>query len=154
MLFSNSNDEVNKDFKGKLSFSWPKSPDQTSINKNDKEYEPLFAYGYGLTYQDVDTLADNLNESINYSEQDLQSLVVFERAPKAPWKLLISDKTSSMPVISSVQNNAVVTIQTQDRLIQEDSRTITFNGKGLGSVMLKSDFPKDLRAYSLSLIHI
>ena len=129
MLFSNSNDEVNKDFKGKLSFSWPKSPDQTSINKNDKEYEPLFAYGYGLTYQDVDTLADNLNESINYSEQDLQSLVVFERAPKAPWKLLISDKTSSMPVISSVQNNAVVTIQTQDRLIQEDSRTITFNGK-------------------------
>lgn len=148
VLFSNSNDEVNKDFKGKLSFSWPKSPDQTSINKNDKEYEPLFAYGYGLTYQDVDTLADNLNESINYSEQGLQSLVVFERAPKAPWELLISDKTSSMPVISSVQNNAVVTIQTQDRLIQEDSRTITFNGKGLGSVMLKSDFPKDLRAYS------
>jgi len=148
VLFSKANGKPNQNFKGKLSFSWPKAPDQTSINKNDSQYEPLFPYGYGLTYKDVDTLADNLNESINYSIKDLQSLMVFNQAAKAPWKLLITDKTSSMPVISSVQNNHAVTIQTQDRFIQEDSRIVTFNGQGLGSVILQSDFPKDLRAYS------
>ncbi len=35
---------------GKLSFSWPKSMDQIPINAGDKTYDPLFKYGYGLTY--------------------------------------------------------------------------------------------------------
>jgi len=148
VLFSKADGEINKDFKGKLSYSWPKDLDQTSLNKNDTHYDPLFPYGYGLTYGDTDILANNLNESINYSTQDLQSLAVFERAVKAPWKLLIADQSSLVPVTSSVQNNQVVTIKTQDRFVQEDTRTVTFNGKGLGRVIFKSDFPKDLRAYS------
>jgi beta-glucosidase len=36
---------------GKLSFSWPKSMDQLPLNINGpKDKEPLFPYGYGLTY--------------------------------------------------------------------------------------------------------
>ena len=34
---------------GKLSVSWPRSIDQIPINVGDKEYDPLFEYGYGLT---------------------------------------------------------------------------------------------------------
>ncbi len=36
------------DFKGKLSFSWPKSVCQTPLNVGDAGYAPLFTYGYGL----------------------------------------------------------------------------------------------------------
>jgi beta-glucosidase len=36
-------------FNGKLSFSWPRSMDQIPINVGDKDYDPLFKYGYGLT---------------------------------------------------------------------------------------------------------
>jgi len=36
-------------FVGKLSFSWPRSMDQIPINVGDKNYDPLFKYGYGLT---------------------------------------------------------------------------------------------------------
>jgi beta-glucosidase len=36
------------DFRGKLSFSWPKSVCQTPLNVGDAGYAPLFAYGYGL----------------------------------------------------------------------------------------------------------
>ena len=36
-------------FAGKLSFSWPRSMDQIPINVGDKNYDPLFKYGYGLT---------------------------------------------------------------------------------------------------------
>ncbi len=35
---------------GKLSFSWPKNMKQIPINLGDKNYDPLFKYGYGLTY--------------------------------------------------------------------------------------------------------
>lgn len=41
------------DFKpmGKLSHSWPRSMAQIPINVGDKNYDPLFAFGYGLTYE-------------------------------------------------------------------------------------------------------
>ncbi|HEY6187761.1 MAG TPA: glycoside hydrolase family 3 N-terminal domain-containing protein [Pyrinomonadaceae bacterium] len=35
---------------GKLSFSWPRSMQQIPINVGDKSYDPLFKYGFGLTY--------------------------------------------------------------------------------------------------------
>jgi beta-glucosidase len=37
---------------GKLSFSWPKSNDQLPLNINmpKSEYDPLYAFGYGLSY--------------------------------------------------------------------------------------------------------
>ena len=40
------------DFKpvGKLSFSWPRSMDQIPINVGDRNYDPLFKYGFGLSY--------------------------------------------------------------------------------------------------------
>jgi len=35
---------------GKLSFSWPVEINQLPINAGDKNYKPLFPYGYGLSY--------------------------------------------------------------------------------------------------------
>jgi beta-glucosidase len=37
---------------GKLSFSWPRSMDQLPLNMNlpAAKYDPLFKYGYGLSY--------------------------------------------------------------------------------------------------------
>jgi beta-glucosidase len=35
---------------GKLPHSWPKSMSEIPVNVGDARYEPLFAYGFGLTY--------------------------------------------------------------------------------------------------------
>ncbi|HBB87714.1 MAG TPA: beta-glucosidase [Blastocatellia bacterium] len=35
---------------GKLSFSWPRSMAQIPINVGDADYDPLFKYGFGLTF--------------------------------------------------------------------------------------------------------
>ncbi len=35
---------------GKLAFTWPKSMDQLPLHIGSPSYEPLFAYGFGLTY--------------------------------------------------------------------------------------------------------
>jgi beta-glucosidase len=38
------------DFKGKLGFSWPRTADQIPIHVGDPDYDPLFEYGFGLSY--------------------------------------------------------------------------------------------------------
>ena len=64
VLFKKINGETNYDFRGKLSFSWPNSDTQFLLNRHDEDYDPLFAYGYGLTYNDTDPLPDNLREEV------------------------------------------------------------------------------------------
>ena len=35
---------------GKLSYSWPKSMAQMPMNEHVANYDPLFKFGYGLSY--------------------------------------------------------------------------------------------------------
>jgi beta-glucosidase len=50
-------------FTGKLPFSWPGADCQTPLNHGDATGgEALFPFGFGLTYEDVDTLGDDLPE--------------------------------------------------------------------------------------------
>jgi beta-glucosidase len=41
---------------GKLSHSWPRSMAQIPINSGDREYSPLFPYGFGMTYEKSDSI--------------------------------------------------------------------------------------------------
>jgi len=69
VIFKDTSGGINHDFKGKLSFSWPKFSSQIILNRNDEYYDPLFAYGFGLTYQDQDTLGDELDTGSGGSGQ-------------------------------------------------------------------------------------
>lgn len=51
VLFRRRNGSVASDFTGKLPVSWPRSACQTAVNIGDPGYDPLFAFGYGLTYR-------------------------------------------------------------------------------------------------------
>ena len=65
-------DKTNYDFTGKLPFSWPKNTYQANLNYYDATSDPLFAYGYGLTYED-NVSVPNLDEGeINANEQLLK----------------------------------------------------------------------------------
>lgn len=58
MLFRKADGSIAYDFRGRLSYSWPRAPDQTPLNApgpNDppearKKYDALFPLGYGLDY--------------------------------------------------------------------------------------------------------
>ncbi len=52
VIFTLKDNSINYDFKGKLPYSWPSSVSINPLNIGDKEYNPLFDYGYGLSYQD------------------------------------------------------------------------------------------------------
>ena len=38
------------DFSGRLSMTWPESMKQIPINYGDNNYDPLFKFGFGLSY--------------------------------------------------------------------------------------------------------
>ena len=52
VLFAGVDGQARHDFTGRLSFSWPASPEQVEVNVGDSDYQPLFPYGYGLSYGD------------------------------------------------------------------------------------------------------
>lgn len=51
VILANPDGSVQHNFVGKLSFSWPERADQTPLNIGDKDYQPKYSYGYGLTYK-------------------------------------------------------------------------------------------------------
>nr|MDC2854812.1 exo 1,3/1,4-beta-D-glucan glucohydrolase [Ningiella sp. W23] len=145
VLFKNADGSINHDFKGKLSFSWPNNPIDNE-NRNDEGYSPLLPYGFGLTYGDSNVLKDDLVEQTQQTEQ-LDDLVLFERAIKAPWSLVLKSGEQQKTVASSRESLGAVSIQTFDKEVQEDARAIRFNGQALAGVNLAAAFPSDLRSY-------
>lgn len=145
VLFKNADGSINHDFKGKLSFSWPNNPIDNE-NRNDEGYSPLLPYGFGLTYGDSNVLKDDLVDQTQQTEQ-LDDLVLFERAIKAPWSLVLKSGEQQKTVASSRESLDAVSIQTFDKDVQEDARAIRFNGQALAGVNLAAAFPSDLRSY-------
>jgi len=145
VLFKNADGSINHDFKGKLSFSWPNNPIDNE-NRNDEAYSPLLPYGFSLTYGDSNVLKDDLVEQTQQTEQ-LDDLVLFERAIKAPWSLVLKSGEQQKTVASSRESLGAVSIQTFDKEVQEDARAIRFNGQAMAGVNLAAAFPSDLRSY-------
>ena len=52
VIFTDNQNNIKYDFSGKLPFSWPSKNSNNPLNIKQKEYYPLYKFGYGLTYQD------------------------------------------------------------------------------------------------------
>ena len=132
---------------GKLSFSWPKSAEQTATNHYDADYQPLFKFGYGLTYQDKVMIENTLDETVQTTHNKLSTLTLFAGAAKMPWQMRLTSGAERSDITSSKQTLGAITLQTLDKTVQEDARRISFDGTELAHVSLVSNFPEDLRAY-------
>src|SRR5262249_23090163 len=47
LLFRRPDGRIAHDFRGKLSFSWPKTGTQYALHRDKPGYDPLFAFGFG-----------------------------------------------------------------------------------------------------------
>ncbi|MFT5235862.1 MAG: beta-glucosidase [Shewanella sp.] len=135
------------DMTGKLSFSWPSTPEQAVVNRFDADYQPLFAYGYGLSYADKDT-SKPVSEVKAQTSELLQPLAIFNHAVKAPWRLSIGSSDKQELINSSIQTSGPIVMRTLDRVVQEDARKIRFDGTEAGVVLFNTSFTKDLRPYN------
>ncbi len=87
VLVAKKDGTPNKDFHGRLSYSWPKTAGQFANNIGQPGYDPLFAYGYGLTYA-AKTTVPQLSEVAGV-DASLANISVYYVPGKAvaPWKL-------------------------------------------------------------------
>ncbi|WDE06275.1 glycoside hydrolase family 3 protein [Thalassomonas viridans] len=157
VLFSKANGDINYDFVGKLPFSWPASNGQNELNHNTPDYQPLFAYGYGLTYQDELTVSNELNEksSLQTANADSEnSYGLFNRRPENNLEFYLADAAN--PALLVTGNYA--TTPGSDNLIfdsvdwkkQEDTRELTWSGNASASVYLKGEQSIDLTKLDLA----
>ncbi|MEM9486520.1 MAG: putative glycoside hydrolase, partial [Cyanobacteria bacterium P01_F01_bin.116] len=132
VLLRKPNGAINFDFKGKLSFSWPRMVTQSQGNRDDNNYEPLFPYGYGLTYKDHGNVAE-LPEISGLDDSEIttgNALFAFGKA-MAPWSLQARvGETSSAVVDARTQLGKTLTIRSIDRAAQEDAQQFVWSGEG------------------------
>ena len=145
VLFTDSKGKVQYDFVGKLPFSWPNRADQ-QVNIQDSDYQPLFAYGYGLTYQDKVSIPSDLNEVFSLDGQETAPRVLFAGAMKKPWVLTLSSGEQISRVSSNSLSLAGVSYRTIDRKVQEDAMQLAFTGEAQAAVTIVSEghFREDL----------
>ena len=118
-------DEIHHDFTGKLSYSWPKTKDQSVLNFTDSVYDPLFPYGYGLSYSsNIET--PRIQITNNDSKLDLVN--VFLGTASIPGKEFIVTKDGPEFVLQDdfVSNNDKIKITRFDYQRQDDAKNVVF----------------------------
>ncbi|MEM9572839.1 MAG: glycoside hydrolase family 3 N-terminal domain-containing protein [Pseudomonadota bacterium] len=115
------------DFKGRLSFSWPKRATDAEVNAHRPDYDPLFPLGYGLSYGDTGHVGE-LPEDSGLSAEDTQPTGVFftKGTVPQPWMFKVDDA----PIDSLPFATGALAVSTYDKDAQEDSLRIDFTGDG------------------------
>lgn len=137
---------VHHDFKGKLSFSWPRRADQYINNVGQKDYDPQFAYGYGLTYADEGDL-EPLPEIAGVSLAQAQPGVYYALGMLAPGLSLAlenADQRVDVATLPAALRDGSIRVAAVDHQRQEDARRATWSGSAPARVSLLADAAKDL----------
>mgnify|MGYP003683101245 CR=1 FL=1 len=152
VLFTDKDGKVRNDFVGKLSFSWPQFVHQTTLNLGDEGYQPLFEYGYGLSYQEPQELLGQLTEAYTLPESgELDDAWLFVSRTLSPWQMYVAGEEGSPIEVTGNRHetsDANVSIASVDKESQEDARGIIWQGKGQGRVYLQASTPQDLSLFS------
>lgn len=131
LLLTKADGTVNHDFKGKLSFSWPKLASQNSLNVGDADYDPLFPYGFGLSYNDKVELA--LLDEVNDYQPPADTASpynIFTRGLAEDWQLFYDVSEAPVYLEKDMRiGSEHVVIQEADKLVQGDSFEAQVTGK-------------------------
>lgn len=151
VLLRGSDGRVQHDFKGKLSFSWPRTATQYANNVGQKDYDPLFAFGFGLTYADNGDLAA-LPEASGVSGNEGATGVFFARGDAGPGMALRLEQAAGQGLTVTRVPDALpddrLKITGVDHLAQEDGRRLAWSGKGEAVAALQSHTALDLQRES------
>ena len=119
------------DFQGRLSFSWPRTAADAEVNIGNDDYDPLFAYGYGLSYADDGAVA-RLPEESGLSEDMMVSrhLIVAYGDPVGAWRMMAWEISGWHWIDNSrgASDSGAVRVVPADRNSQEDTILATWSG--------------------------
>jgi beta-glucosidase len=117
-----------RDFSGKLSFSWPKTAGQFTLNRGAPGYDPLFAFGYGLSYAQGGRVARLGEESgVDASLANTSLFFARGRVP-APFTLALDGSVTRAAVDSATAQEGAI------RLGWRGAGSATISGPALSLV--------------------
>ncbi|HEC0958130.1 TPA: glycoside hydrolase family 3 C-terminal domain-containing protein, partial [Klebsiella pneumoniae] len=148
VLLRGPDGRMQHDFKGRLSFSWPRTATQYANNFGQKDYAPLFPFGFGLSYADKGDLAA-LPEVSGVTGNEGATGVFFARGDAgAGMALRLEDGAGQGMTVISVPDALAddrLKITGVDHLAQEDGRRLAWSGQGEAVAALQSHTPLDLQ---------
>jgi beta-glucosidase len=143
VLIRRPDGKVNQDFRGRLSFTWPGSPMQTAVNRNQGDDKPAFAYGYGLKYYDAGTVAA-LSEDVGEIPPAIDTQTFLTRGkPGSGWQWVVGGPSGVHEPLQGTGTQGV-TFTPSDFKAQEDARSIQWPKTGAPRVGLAGDVAIDL----------
>lgn len=133
VLIGDAEGEARHDFAGRLSYSWPRSADQTVLNPWDEGYDPLFALGYGLSYAEPGEGVGELSEDNGLAAgpgADALALMAAGRAGPGYDIILASEgRTVLVSGPDAASEDGLISVTLDDRDVQDDSRRIRWTGE-------------------------
>jgi beta-glucosidase len=133
VLLRSSKGDLQHDFKGKLSFSWPKTAVQYQNNVGQANYDPQFAFGYGLTYASRENLGA-LPEISGLSGAQATAGVYFQKGVStAGMRIELEDANGTVSQLSNQTAPFAIPglrISQVDHQAQEDARRLQFASPG------------------------
>ena len=143
VLLQGADGKPQHDFKGKLSFSWPRRGDQYVNNVGMEGYDPLFAFGHGLTYADDGNVAA-LPEASGVSAEDGKEAGYFARGVPGPGLRLVvtgADGRGADVLHPRVATpDGTLTLAAVDYQTQEGARRLTWTGNATAELLSHSPF--------------
>jgi len=140
--------QINYDFKGKLSYSWPKYADQ-NLNFKDANYSPLFPYGYGLNYSSIKNIVNI--EEVNI-EKEVNEIILFIGSAYSPGIEFVQEGSNVEQIQSDIYTSKLqnISLYKFDYKKQDDAKNIKFfksenyNAWGiLANTLLDIDYMKN-----------
>ncbi len=159
MLLRKPDGTVAYDFRGRLSYSWPRGPNQTPLNLPRASnpatavaaYDPLFAFGYGLDYahpRDLGPLPEAPDSELVAANVDTY-LQAGHAVP--PWSLSLigaDGAAASAERAPATTKGGALSVVRVDHKTQEDTLVATWSGSGRASLAIAGGAPIDLTRQS------
>ncbi len=147
VLLRKPDGSVQYDFKGKLSFSWPRTAVQYANNVGQKDYNPLFAFGFGLTYADKGDLAP-LPEDPGVQAGKVEAGTFYARGQLADGiSMRLSNaagQTLQVTTLPAALQDGSLQVSAVDHETQEDARHLAWSGTQMAMLSLATHEPQDL----------
>ncbi len=133
------------DFRGKLSFSWPKSACQTPLNSGDANYAPLFPLNYGLRKGQRSKLGKLDTSYAPGGCGSSNTVPVHGQADRSSFPLVI--RSSGEQLALGADLNATfrlpgITVQTAQVNTQQDAKLVTWSAATPAGATLLARGPK------------
>jgi beta-glucosidase len=156
VLFRDDKGGVGHDFKGTLSFSWPKTACQDTLNVGDAGYDPQFPMGYGLNYSRVTELGA-LGMDARATCGSATALPIFSQSERPPYKLYVSAAANRWDaqaigadlnaVLNVPASRPAIRVQTIDVNMQQDAKLASWQG-GEARMYARSELATDMRPFA------